>query len=319
MNKHGELNDSIFALTILLITFVHNISVFTAHELDLWVSQLRADIDELAVTKHGKHIEIISDLVQELQSYVSGYRQDLDSIVDTCLVESAGASESSDILQKENETMEFLSDGEQVDSLAGVGEIDMDEFQSEVHIESFRLFAAKSCRYNKQLTVHSLKKAAESVGLLLRSFGSKSAMMESVVYPDRKELSTGGAVLEASSQLQSRNPLGNKINFIKLTADYRLKVIRWFSGDGTRHLPRLLFGNPKLRIKGVKTWSDRLNSINSKCEELRERYQLCIDEKRNFWAFILGLFSIYSFPLAVLTGYFGMNFNNMDGNYSVCV
>jgi hypothetical protein len=192
--------------------------VFTAHELDLWVSQLRADIDELAVTKHGKHIEIIKDLVLELQSYVSGYRQDLDSIVDACLMESAGASEISLQSQKELETAELLLDGEQLDAMAAVGEIDMDEFQSEVHIESFRLFAAKSCRHNKQLTEHTLKKAAESVKLLMHSFGSKSAMNESVVYPDLKELSTGGAVLGASSQLQSRNPLGNKINFITAKA-----------------------------------------------------------------------------------------------------
>ena len=115
------------------------------------MSQLRADIDEVAVTKHGKHIEIIKDLVLELQSYVSGYRQDLDSIVDECLMDSAGASETSLQSQKDLETAENLLDAEQIDAMAGVGEIDLDEFQSEVHIESFRLFAAKSSKYNKQM------------------------------------------------------------------------------------------------------------------------------------------------------------------------
>lgn len=38
---------------------------------------------------------------------------------------------------------------------------------------------------------------------------------------------------------------------------------------------------------------------------------MSLDEKRNFWSLILGIVTIVTFPFAVMTGYFGMNFENM--------
>ena len=45
---------------------------------------------------------------------------------------------------------------------------------------------------------------------------------------------------------------------------------------------------------------------------LLPNYKVCLDEKRNYWAFILSTVSIATFPFSVMTGYFGMNFENMS-------
>jgi Mg2+ and Co2+ transporter CorA len=50
---------------------------------------------------------------------------------------------------------------------------------------------------------------------------------------------------------------------------------------------------------------------------MNERYQRSLDEKRNFWGFTLGLVTIATFPFAVMTGYFGMNFENMAGQNQI--
>ena len=90
--------------------------------------------------------------------------------------------------------------------------------------------------------------------------------------------------------------------------------MKHFALDGSiRYLPELLHGTERMDKRGTLYWLNRIKVLGESNEILRERYQVCLDEKRNFWAFMLSMISIATFPFSVMTGYFGMNFENMAG------
>jgi hypothetical protein len=62
-------------------------------------------------------------------------------------------------------------------------------------------------------------------------------------------------------------------------------------------------GDPHLDFKGVQHWEDRLKFIQSKVLGIKEEYRTKLDEQRNFWGFILALFSVFTFPAILSTGY----------------
>lgn len=62
-------------------------------------------------------------------------------------------------------------------------------------------------------------------------------------------------------------------------------------------------GDPHLDFKGVQHWEDRLQYIKSKTLDIKEEYRTKLDEQRNFWGFILALFSVFTFPATFSTGY----------------
>ena len=80
----------------------------------------------------------------------------------------------------------------------------------------------------------------------------------------------------------------------------------------------LVYGNDSddVATSGVKNgtefWVKQVSQYSSECETLKDLYSQSLDEKRNFFTFALTLFTIVLAPLAVLTGYFGMNFDNMQ-------
>lgn len=58
----------------------------------------------------------------------------------------------------------------------------------------------------------------------------------------------------------------------------------------------LLSGIEELEKKGSKYWLEQLVKFEASSDRLKERYQMTLDEKRNFWGFTLGLVTIVTFP-----------------------
>jgi hypothetical protein len=87
-------------------------------------------------------------------------------------------------------------------------------------------------------------------------------------------------------------------------------------------LPFLTRGYPKndplSDMEGTLYWQHQIEHVMVELTALQDRYQRYLDEKRNFWSFLLGIVSIATFPFAVMTGYFGMNFENMAGEKFDC-
>lgn len=66
-----------------------------------------------------------------------------------------------------------------------------------------------------------------------------------------------------------------------------------------------------MEIKGLVYWKERLKKYSLKVESLKHLISTQLDEKRNFMSFMLTIITTILAPLAILTGYFGMNFTNM--------
>ncbi|KAJ1441563.1 hypothetical protein B484DRAFT_104525 [Ochromonadaceae sp. CCMP2298] len=89
-------------------------------------------------------------------------------------------------------------------------------------------------------------------------------------------------------------------------------LIKHFLGDDPyRELRTTLDGYELLDVKGLIYWKDRLKKYGSKIEGLKSLISAQLDEKRNFMSFMLTIITTVLAPLAILTSYFGMNFDNM--------
>jgi Mg2+ and Co2+ transporter CorA len=80
---------------------------------------------------------------------------------------------------------------------------------------------------------------------------------------------------------------------------HSLKKLRYLDTD--HELNKQLFIKNKLSSK-------ILLELNA---ELREDIKYTIEERRNFYSFLLTAITIAIAPITILTGYFGMNFENM--------
>ena len=88
-------------------------------------------------------------------------------------------------------------------------------------------------------------------------------------------------------------------------------VAKFFGADPYREIHKHLDGYEQLDLKGLVYWKERLRKYMLKVESLKELIATQLDEKRNFMSFMLTIITTILAPLAVLTGYFGMNFTNM--------
>ena len=85
----------------------------------------------------------------------------------------------------------------------------------------------------------------------------------------------------------------------------------FFGADAYREIRANLDGYELLDIKGLVYWKERVRKYSAKVEALKELIASQLDEKRNFMSFMLTIITTILAPLAILTGYFGMNFDNM--------
>lgn len=212
-NIGAELDDSSFALAMMMTSLVHNVSMDTVQSLDLWMQQLTADIEELTATKHSKHIDVFNALLSELQAYVDGFNVSVEPLV-TALLDTDSTTRFRD-------------------------------------------------------TTPAASASASAVAL-------------------------------------------DKLPFDRLNAAEKVAVLRGFAPYNTvEMLPQLVHGIEKLEKKGSAYWAKQLTRLETLSGLQKDKYQVNLDEKRNFWGFALGIVTIVTFPFAVMTGYFGMNFENM--------
>jgi hypothetical protein len=68
-------------------------------------------------------------------------------------------------------------------------------------------------------------------------------------------------------------------------------------------LKNILYGDEHLELKGLIYWSDRMNDFNDSVGLLQEKILYSLEEKRNFFSYLLSMVTIFLGPLTVLTGY----------------
>ena len=110
----------------------------------------------------------------------------------------------------------------------------------------------------------------------------------------------------AAAKLEEALPEGVE----KVSLSYAI-IERFFGADPYREIHRHLDGYEQMEIKGLVYWKERLKKYSLKVESLKHLISTQLDEKRNFMSFMLTIITTILAPLAILTGYFGMNFTNM--------
>ena len=63
--------------------------------------------------------------------------------------------------------------------------------------------------------------------------------------------------------------------------------------------------------RNLLDWKECLKTLTGKIESLNNSYRVKLDENRNYWSFLLTIFTIVLWPATFYTGYWGMNFDNM--------
>jgi hypothetical protein len=81
-------------------------------------------------------------------------------------------------------------------------------------------------------------------------------------------------------------------------------LIQHFLGSSPcTYLKHVLYGDEHLELKGLLYWSDRMSDFDDSIELMAEKIQFALEEKRNFFSYLLSVVTIFLGPLTVLTGY----------------
>jgi hypothetical protein len=407
----GHLTDTPFALAQLLISMVHSTSMqATMSRLDVWKDELIASVEDIAVTKHARHIDVLMSLLDEIQSYVQGFNNEVDVLAgefykrggtltsnfeasvtllskrppyDGCIELQQSLVELIDKLklkEKNSECLQFVETQQEALSAMHVVYLtemirrlrnqgnsqNLDEHcalaQRQLDAVKDFIDPADYTQLSEALTaVHSDNGPPSQDGAIDASnvnfFGitralnrrvSTSAIGAENVAPfagtpassdmsplsqRAHEISTNAAALTEHCSALTSNYQSTINEHADLTFDYqelddtgKYDLFKEFTtrsaskqfNTSINLLPYLTRGYPKkdpINKEGTRSWQAALEESREQLQALQERYQRYLDEKRNFWSFLLGLVSIATFPFAVMTGYFGMNFENMAGKY----
>lgn len=66
---------------------------------------------------------------------------------------------------------------------------------------------------------------------------------------------------------------------------------------------RVYYGDETTGVKGTKYWSERLDILSKKIDEIEEIYVGKLNEQRNSFTFVLSIFTLVVFPFTFLPGY----------------
>ena len=85
----------------------------------------------------------------------------------------------------------------------------------------------------------------------------------------------------------------------------------FLGATGLRSLPILLDGSQGYEVKGTVYWVDQMDTFGQRNLFLQNLYMKKLDEKRNFWSFVLTIVSIVQFPITALAGYWCMHVDDL--------
>ena len=122
-------------------------------------------------------------------------------------------------------------------------------------------------------------------------------------------LSEAAAASAAADAVKSRAVLPDSAE--KLTQNMHLSH-SFLGKNYSQYIAMLYDGDDNLEFKGMHYWHQKVSASKEFLATIENDVAVSIDEKRNFYSFMLTVATIFLSPMAILTGYFGMNFDNME-------
>lgn len=65
----------------------------------------------------------------------------------------------------------------------------------------------------------------------------------------------------------------------------------------------LMYGNECLELAGLEYWKHRMSLLHETSLEIRGNIRESLDEKRNFYNYLLAVVTVFLGPMTILTGY----------------
>jgi hypothetical protein len=77
----------------------------------------------------------------------------------------------------------------------------------------------------------------------------------------------------------------------------------FMTSDACKYIEVLLDGDEGLELKGLKYWKEQLKLLDKSVEKVKEDIKISLEDKRNFFSFILTVVTVVLAPLTILTSY----------------
>ena len=71
--------------------------------------------------------------------------------------------------------------------------------------------------------------------------------------------------------------------------------------NSVKSFEMLLDGDENLEMKGLKYWRDQLRTLHQTCDKVKDDIKAHLEEKRNFFSFILTVVTVGLSPMTILT------------------
>jgi hypothetical protein len=151
--------------------------------------------------------------------------------------------------------------------------------------------------------------------------GAESPLNASFSLPPKKGLSKASSLNKSNTTLSKSFRINPNFH-VRRVAQRHLQLSAAVLPSGCQNVPieffhwQLFFGMSSIssleaaldgmddfELKGLRYWVSQLMAMKVTCEKLKEDVRLGLDEKRNFFSFILTVVTVGLAPLTILTGY----------------
>jgi hypothetical protein len=282
----GEITDSPATLVTFLLMLIHNFNMNSSASVDYWLNTLETEIKDIVVSKHSAHLAEVERILKgkahiaQLTCTSGGWQSDL-----SCF----SLADFNSYLDPFEAIMQGLSAGQ------------------EEYADAPPPVPAQGAASAVGSLGAGAGGAAHAAGKYICCSVGAGRCAESF----RVVVFTGGLAKHKhrhTSDTEASEALPDNIEKVALTF---ARIHSFLGADAYREIRANLDGYELLDIKGLVYWKERLRRYAAKVAALKDLISSQLDEKRNFMSFMLTIITTILAPLAILTGYFGMNFGNM--------
>lgn len=255
----------------------------TLGSLVTWLNLLSSEISDLAVSKHSSHAKELRSLVLHLLDYAEPTYKFMNFLYTDGVQILA---EEAEIEAAEN------ASAEEVPSSACPGdstisELDEDNCFSDSH-------------GNDKLHSRDSRDDEESDESKPK-LRTRTILMGSRLSHLIRNSKDGSFHARGSSQIQlSFAILPSACQNIPISFLYARPFL---SNNSLRYLSILVEGDESLEVKGIKYWTEQLTILSNTANKLKDDIKISLEDKRNFFNFILTMVTVYLAPLTILCGY----------------